>query len=675
MNTKRKIKYAVVFLSLALPIFLAVFFVFNEKAWSSEGGIDKGDIIINELMWMGMGSSTSDEWLELKNTTAKLINLDECQTVKVIDDKEIIVTASLKDQTISPKDYFVISYKTRDDSKINTDTHKALSYLSLSNTTLRLILKCSGNIIDTAGDGKIPFAGENSLIKKSMERNDIFTDGAMKYSWHTCSVAENIDANTTDCATPGAENSKLAEKIPESPKVYSDKIQITELFPNPFQAQYEEYIELYNGTAEKVDLAGWTLHDASKTGKYTFPVGFLIKAKEYLAIFKKDFKFALNNSGDERVTLFDPNGKEVSKALYDGSKRNLSYNFDGNRWRWSKFLTPGAENILNSEPYGTLKIDDDVYENVYANFSISTGDSDGDSVKVTWDFGDGHKSYLLKTRHKYLATGKYLASVKLTDGSEETLKEFEVEVQKIPHPKVALVAVKANPKGKDSEFETLTIKNNSKKKINLKGWSIATGTKKLANHPIKESVVIKKGKAKEITRQVSSFSLNNKKAKVELRYPDGKIASKLKYDHGKVSIAEDEVYEKTKGGWVWIEKISNDKSQIPNKSQDAIDNIQNSIDNSQDTIEDIQNTIDSEWEGERKGVGLPLWESNSQGGELVNIELLKNQPAVLGAEMVREVGGQYFFTSQVEQKHYLVSFFENLLASLNVGMNQMLNYF
>jgi hypothetical protein len=89
----------------------------------------------------------------------------------------------------------------------------------------------------------------------------------------------------------------------------------------------------------------------------------------------------------------------------------------------------------------------------------------------------------------------------------------------------------------------------------------------------------------------------------------------------------------------------------------------------------MRKAVDGEWEVEKKGVRLPLWESNSQGDELVNIELLKNQPAVLGAETVREVGGQYFFTSQVEQKHYLVSFWEKLFASLNAEMNHVLNYF
>ena len=639
-----------------------------------EAKATEGDIIINEIYATG-----NDDWIELYNPTGIDFNLaiNNFRLYKAVAASPSLLMrfGNMSDgsypggNVIKAKSYYLI---VRDDAseslrkKADAICTKESFTWSSEGYTLYLGDDAIGGDDDPDIVDRVIFGNGKGFAPKIL-------DGSSIGRLNSKNTNDNSQDFTLQESTPGAENSKLAEKIPESPKVYSDKIQITELFPNPFQAQYEEYIELYNGTAEKVDLAGWTLHDASKTGKYTFPVGFLIKAKEYLAIFKKDFKFALNNSGDERVTLFDPSGKEVSKALYDGSKQNLSYNFDGNRWRWSKFLTPGAENILNSEPYGTLKKAENIYVNVYADFSISTGDSDGDSVKVVWDFGDGHKSYLLKTRHKYLATGKYLASVKLTDGSEEVLKEFEVEVQKIPHPKVSLISVNANPKGKDSEFETLTVKNNSKKKINLKGWSIATGTKKLANHPISEKLMLKKKETKEITRQFSSFSLNNKKAKIELRYPDGKVASKIKYDHGKVSIAEDEVYEKGEEGWNWIEKISNDKSQIPNKSQDTITSSSSVISNQ--SLE-IQNR--NEGMGEEVSRSIEIKRENkilNIKNDLVKIALLKGQPMVLGAETVREVDGQYFFTPKIEQKHYLVSFWEKLLVNFNAGMNQVLNYF
>jgi hypothetical protein len=84
----------------------------------------------------------------------------------------------------------------------------------------------------------------------------------------------------------------------------------------------------------------------------------------------------------------------------------------------------------------------------------------------------------------------------------------------------------------------------------LKGWSIATGWKNLYNHPITEDFEIKAGKKKEITKDFSKFTLNNKQTKIELRYPDGEVAYKLKYKKDKIS--DDEIYAKVDSKWQWI---------------------------------------------------------------------------------------------------------------------------
>lgn len=662
MKTKRKTKYRFVFLSLALPIFLAVFFVFIQKV----GALEK-NIIINEIQISGGTGKTSYDYIELYNKSERAFDIGGWQLKKrtTKSDKTGYVESSIREfpavAIIPAHGYYLWANKDADFGKIIAD--ETSSATIAANNSIAILDK-SKNIIDQVawGSGHFePFVERQAFFIPAGQPERI----QRKNLRDTDDNSEDFQVATSGSPTAsGCLNNWTDEKCLLSsgePIIYTDSIRINELFPYPGSGQ-EEYIELFNDSAKDEDLAGWVLHDASKTGKYTFPVGFILEAQEYLAIFKKDFKFALNNSGDEGVTLFDPNAKEVSKVFYDGSKQNLSYSFDGSRWRWSKFLTPGEENILNSEPYGTLKIDDDVYKNVYADFAVSTGDKDGDKVKVVWDFGDGHKSYLSKTRHKYAEKGKYSVSVKLSDTSEDVLKEFAVEVKKFPHPKVSIVAVSANPKGKDSEFETLTIKNDSKKKINLEDWSIATGTKKLANHPIREKIIIKKGKTKEITRQFSSFSLNNKKAKIELRYPDGKVASKLKYDHGKVSIEEAEVYEKTKSGWVWRKVKQNTIINI----QESIENTRNTINNEQTEIDNSQNAVDSVQNVKRENRILTE-------DSLVKIELLKSQPRVLGAETVREVGGQYFFTPQIEQKHFLILFLENLYSKVNFGINQLLN--
>lgn len=663
---------------LALPIFLAVFFVLFYRV---DANSSQDSLIINEVLING---NNGEEFIELYNNSTSDIPLQgwyfnyyssSRDWNSPYRSKEFPVEANIK-----AKDFYIIGLKGFDLSKANWQPY-ITDQLSNSNGSVAIFknnIFSKDAVVDVFAWGVV---GSVKEIKEAPVSKIGFSLGRID--------GKNTNDNSKDFAeqepTPGQENKKIEEKIPDPPKAYSDKIQITELFPNPFNSKYEEYIELYNGTPEKIDLVGWTLRDASMSGKHTFLKSSIIEARKYLAVFKNEFSFALNNSGEESVTLFDPNGKEVSSVSYDGSKQNASYDFDGIDWHWSKFLTPGEENIFNNQPYGTVVIDDDIFVNVYADFSVSTGDADGEEVKVVWDFGDGHKSYLAKTRHKYAETGKYSASMKMSDGSEEVVKNFTVEVGEIPHPKVRIIAVNANPKGTDSSEESLTIENKSNKKVNLNGWSIATGWKKFINHPIREDVVIKKGKTVEVTHDVSSFTLNNTKAKIRLRYPDGKVAHEVKYKKIE-GIKEGQVFQHKKGGWVWLEAkqdAEDNMQNATNNGQNAADNEQGTIINEQETKTKIQETNNIQktkeedensvkiWrKTEKEGVQLPLWELNSQIGKT---GLIKNQPRVLGAETVREADGKYFFTPQTSEKHYLVLFWERLLVDSNASLNKGLN--
>lgn len=374
-----------------------------------------------------------------------------------------------------------------------------------------------------------------------------FSDSGWKWSSILTPEKENeFDPPPSPEPAPGPDPAPALE-----PKTYSDKIFLNEILPNPSgDEKAGEFIELYNPEESNIDLSNWILRDGSKTGKYVFPENSAIETDGYLAVYRTDFKFALNNSGAESVTLYSPDDKTVSAVSYTSAKENVSYNFDGNNWHWSKFLTPDAENIFNNPPQSKNKIPETAYVNMYTYFSAKGSDKDKDKLKYIWDFGDGHKSYLPDTRHKYTKTGKYTVTLKIFDGSEDKIQTFKIEVKKFPKLSVKITGLSPNPKGKDIDSEWITIKNNSKKKINLNGWSIATGSKKLYNHPITEDLFIKSGKEIKLTRAYSKFTLNNKSSKVELRYPTGKVAAEVKYKSDK-SIVEDTLYAKTNSGWQW----------------------------------------------------------------------------------------------------------------------------
>src|SRR3989344_2417565 len=436
---------------------------------------------------------------------------------------------------------------------------------------------------------------------------------------------QDTDDNSEDfiigIPSPRKDFVPIPEEKPKERVVYSDKIYLNEILPNAD----EEFIELFNSGENDEDLSGWILRDATKTGKYVFPESSIIKSKDYFVVYKKDYKFALNNTGNESVYLYDPNETLVSSVSYNGGKENVSYNFDGISWRWSKYLTPGAENEFNELTGARIKAERKIYKNTYADFKAKVKNPDNDKLKFTWDFGDGHRSYKKNTRHKYKKTGKYKVTLKIFDGSEETQEEFKVEVKKFPKNKIKITEVSPNPEGKDSENEYIIVKNNSKKKINLKNWAIASGSKKLYNHPINKDLVIKPGGTVKIGRDVSKFALNNKKAKIELRYPDGKVAYKLKYDKNKNGVQEGEIYKKTEPGWAWKkempqlavaetgnnrQEIIQDKLALNEKAEASLLNEENKITTNNDSENNVASASDK-FSVEEKILGVSTEEKNN----------------------------------------------------------------
>jgi membrane protease subunit HflK len=82
----------------------------------------------------------------------------------------------------------------------------------------------------------------------------------------------------------------------------------------------EKFIEIYNPNNFEVSLRFWTIHDSSKMGSFIFEEDKILKPFEYFAIYRKKFKFALNNSGGEKIYLIAPSGKEKSKVYHHRQK-------------------------------------------------------------------------------------------------------------------------------------------------------------------------------------------------------------------------------------------------------------------------------------------------------------------------------------------------------------------
>ncbi len=224
-------------------IILILFTLLPSHLQASSKPLTSGDIIINELMWMGSSASTADEWIELKNTTSHSLDLTGFVLSGVSSSGVDLVISS---GVIPAGGYFLIANNGKDhifsggESVLDIDPDFISSSLSLSNSALQVILKDSfGNVIDIAGDGKVPLAGDNNF-KASMERNNWIEDGTKASSWHTATGAINFDLGASERGTPKAEN---------SPPSILDVISIAEarLKPQGEEVLVEGYLTVTSG--------------------------------------------------------------------------------------------------------------------------------------------------------------------------------------------------------------------------------------------------------------------------------------------------------------------------------------------------------------------------------------------------------------------------------------------
>jgi len=202
--------------------------------------VNSGDIIINELMWMGSSKSTADEWLELRNMTDHDITLSGFK-IKKFDGATYVdmvtIPTTIPAKSIPTHGYFLVSnyapgsVNTTLKAGIIPDTSLVVdTAIELSNTALQLQLTdSSDNSLDVAWKyTENVTEGIHDSVNNyyySMERTGIPSDGSdPKYlTWYTCiDTTSHDDFFTTGLSsdergTPGfanrSENEPLSHQL------------------------------------------------------------------------------------------------------------------------------------------------------------------------------------------------------------------------------------------------------------------------------------------------------------------------------------------------------------------------------------------------------------------------------------------------------------------------------
>ena len=193
--------------------------------------ISPGDVVVNEIAWMGTAASPYDEWIELANNTDQAVNLTGW-TLAAVDGNPTIALAGV----IPAKGFFLLE---RDDDTCITDITADLVYgtnhysWALDNSGEHLFLKDgSGQVVDEVNAASGWFAGAASPDYRTMERANPAVSGDEPENWRTNDpeIARNgIDAASNEIAgTPKAQNSATNPPtadftfVPASPTTWDD---------------------------------------------------------------------------------------------------------------------------------------------------------------------------------------------------------------------------------------------------------------------------------------------------------------------------------------------------------------------------------------------------------------------------------------------------------------------
>jgi len=206
-------KITIFFLSVFVLTGIGIFLLSSEAEAASAG-----DVVINEIMWMGSSASTTDEWIELKNTTASPVDVDnwmiENGTYGATTTLTILA-ADCSTTTIAANGYFLISKyaSTSASSKLDASPECVTTTIILIDDYAvngALVLKDdTGTTIDQtpASTTQAWPAGITGTASSSMARDYTPGAGTSTANWHTAIIFSGWDEDgNMEKGTPGTYN-------------------------------------------------------------------------------------------------------------------------------------------------------------------------------------------------------------------------------------------------------------------------------------------------------------------------------------------------------------------------------------------------------------------------------------------------------------------------------------
>jgi len=552
------------------------------------------NIVISEIKITGGSGKSTDEFVELYNPTEEDVLLSGWQLKKkTASGNEYLLVENFTEQKISSHSFLLVVHPAGYLGETQPDFYYTTTNSIADNNTI-ILLNDVGKEVDKVGFGSASDFEEEALSNpgsnKSLERkaqsdstDETMVEGGVHYflgnsedtdnnvqdffirslpePQNSQSELEYLDIEIPEIPDPPAEESDLPvdESAPTSENIlYSNKIIITELFPNPEGVDDGEFIELYNTGNEAVNLYGWQLGDNSSR-KYTISESdfssIIIESGAYLSIKKEVSKISLNNTSDAAF-LYQPNGNLLNSVEYEKCQEAQSYSLVDGEWAWTDNVTPGRINIFeikNEMPTASFEAsEEDIKVGQVINFNASESeDPDKDVLDFFWDFGDGEQTEGEKVEYIYQQSGEYIVTLLVRDEKGgENEDELKITVTDYDYSdKVFVNELLPSCSPSDKECEFIELYNQESREVNLAGWQL-TDLKKYYQFP--DDLIIEPHGYLVIERKDSNVTLNNGGDTVFLLDPAGQIVNGVEYEKAKKDFA----FARDIGlsDWHWTEK-------------------------------------------------------------------------------------------------------------------------
>ncbi len=483
--------------------------VYVEETDLQEFSTSTARIVINEFL--SDPNTGEKEWIELYNAGDADVFLDEYSLYDGVG-KIAIVTGTI------PESGFRTIYLAS--SKLNQSGDQ----ISLKDSI--------GNILDAVSYGEWSDSDEtdNALAPGKGHSSARVSDGEDTDGDHD-------DFSYTITPTPGLPNSITPKEIPPTssetsvptianpgaPKAtfVEGSVVINEFVSDPLEGE-TEFVELYNTTGNIISLDDWILQDGSLAK--TVLTG-SISSHNFFVIEKP--KGSLNNSGD-LITLLDPSGKEIDRAVY-----GLWNGEDAT----AAAPVKGQSGVRSPDGHDT-----GIYE---TDFSLTDTITKGKTNIIT-QTQKPSSSKTTTTSTPLVTKTKSTSSTLVT--STPAYESIDIDLESLPR----IVEALPNPTGSDTEKEYIELYNPHDREISLAGIFLDDGEKGSKPFEFVADATLYPHEYRAWYSKETKISLNNTTDKIRILDSEENVLEEVEYSSAK----EDKAYTFANTLWFWSETLT-----------------------------------------------------------------------------------------------------------------------